>query len=153
MKTTQNKKTVGKTTELGMKGAQDIRKVVNEHIININRLYHTRVELYTDQEILDYLERKNLKDIAVKLGQIHDVLVNHARDAYRIALNETHPSEKAPKKESNMKQQSKAIQETTKKAAAQTRAKMNKELYKQLKEEKEAAKAAASNSTKKGGEQ
>ena len=148
-----NKKTVGKTTELGMKGAQDIRKVVNEHIININRLYHTRVELYTDKEILDYLERKNLKDIAVKLGQIHDVLVDHARDAYRIALNETHPSEKAPKKESNMKQQSKAIQETTKKAAAQTRAKMNKELYKQLKEEKEAAKAAASNSTKKGGEQ
>ena len=74
------------------------------------------------------------------------------RDAYRIALNETHPSEKAPKKESNMKQQSKAIQETTKKAAAQTRAKMNKALYKQLKEEKEAAKAAASNSTKKGGE-
>lgn len=147
-----NQKTVGKTTELGMKGAQDIRKVVNEHIININRLYHTRVELYTDQEILDYLERKDLKDIAVKLGQIHDVLVNHARDAYRIALNETHPSEKAPKKESNMKQQSKAIQETTKKAAAQTRAKMNKELYKQLKEEKEAAKAAASNSTKKGGE-
>ena len=147
-----NKKTVGKTTELGMKGAQDIRKVVNEHIININRLYHTRVELYTDKEILDYLERKNLKDIAVKLGQIHDVLINHARDAYRIALNETHPSEKAPKKESNMKQQSKAIQETTKKAAAQTRAKMNKELYKQLKEEKEAAKAAASNSTKKGGE-
>ena len=147
-----NKKTVGKTTELGMKGAQDIRKVVNEHIININRLYHTRVELYTDKEILDYLERKNLKDIAVKLGQIHDVLVDHARDAYRIALNETHPSEKAPKKESNMKQQSKAIQETTKKAAAQTRAKMNKELYKQLKEEKEAAKAAASNSTKKGGE-
>ena len=147
-----NKKTVGKTTELGMKGAQDIRKVVNEHIININRLYHTRVELYTDKEILDYLERKDLKDIAVKLGQIHDVLVNHARDAYRIALNETHPSEKAPKKESNMKQQSKAIQETTKKAAAQTRAKMNKELYKQLKEEKEAAKAAASNSTKKGGE-
>lgn len=152
MKTTQNKKTVGKTTELGMKGAQDIRKVVNEHIININRLYHTRVELYTDQEILDYLERKDLKDIAVKLGQIHDVLVNHARDAYRIALNETHPSEKAPKKESNMKQQSEAIQETTKKAAAQTRAKMNKALYKQLKEEKEAAKAAASNSTKKGGE-
>ena len=152
MKTTQNKKTVGKTTELGMKGAQDIRKVVNEHIININRLYHTRVELYTDKEILDYLERKDLKDIAVKLGQIHDVLVNHARDAYRIALNETHPSEKAPKKESNMKQQSEAIQETTKKAAAQTRAKMNKELYKQLKEEKEAAKAAASNSTKKGGE-
>ena len=147
-----NKKTVGKTTELGMKGAQDIRKVVNEHIININRLYHTRVELYTDKEILDYLERRDLKDIAVKLGQIHDVLVNHARDAYRIALNETHPSEKAPKKESNMKQQSKAIQETTKKAAAQTRAKMNKELYKQLKEEKEAAKAAASNSTKKGGE-
>ena len=147
-----NQKTVGKTTELGMKGAQDIRKVVNEHIININRLYHTRVELYTDQEILDYLNRKDLKDIAVKLGQIHDVLVNHARDAYRIALNETHPSEKAPKKESNMKQQSKAIQETTKKAAAQTRAKMNKELYKQLKEEKEAAKAAASNSTKKGGE-
>ena len=153
MKTTQSKKTVGKTTELGMKGAQDIRKVVNEHIININRLYHTRVELYTDKEILDYLERRDLKDIAVKLGQIHDVLVNHARDAYRIALNETHPSEKAPKKESNMKQQSKAIQETTKKAAAQTRAKMNKELYKQLKEEKEAAKAAASNSTKKGGEQ
>ena len=152
MKTTQNKKTVGKTTELGMKGAQDIRKVVNEHNINMNRLYHTRVELYTDQEILDYLERRDLKDIAVKLGQIHDVLVNHARDAYRIALNETHPSEKAPKKESNMKQQSKAIQETTKKAAAQTRAKMNKELYKQLKEEKEAAKAAASNSTKKGGE-
>ena len=152
MKTTQNKKTVGKTTELGMKGAQDIRKVVNEHIININRLYHTRVELYTDQEILDYLERRDLKDIAVKLGQIHDVLVNHARDAYRIALNETHPSEKTPKKESNMKQQSEAIQETTKKAAAQTRAKMNKELYKQLKEEKEAAKAAASNSTKKGGE-
>ena len=152
MKTTQNKKTVGKTTELGMKGAQDIRKVVNEHIININRLYHTRVELYTDQEILDYLERRDLKDIAIKLGQIHDVLVNHARDAYRIALNETHPSEKAPKKESNMKQQSEAIQETTKKAAAQTRAKMNKELYKQLKEEKEAAKAAASNSTKKGGE-
>ena len=152
MKTTQNKKTVGKTTELGMKGAQDIRKVVNEHIININRLYHTRVELYTDQEILDYLERRDLKDIAVKLGQIHDVLVNHARDAYRIALNETHPSEKAPKKESNMRQQSEAIQETTKKAAAQTRAKMNKELYKQLKEEKEAAKAAASNSTKKGGE-
>ena len=147
-----NQKTVGKTTELGMKGAQDIRKVVNEHIININRLYHTRVELYTDKEILDYLEKKNLKDIAVKLGQIHDVLVNHARDAYRIALNETHPSEKAPKKESNMKQQSEAIQETTKKAAAQTRAKMNKELYKQLKEEKEAAKAAASNSTKKGGE-
>ena len=147
-----NKKTVGKTTELGMKGAQDIRKVVNEHIININRLYHTRVELYTDQEILDYLERRDLKDIAIKLGQIHDVLVNHARDAYRIALNETHPSEKAPKKESNMKQQSKAIQETTKKAAAQTRAKMNKALYKQLKEEKEAAKAAASNSTKKGGE-
>lgn len=147
-----NQKTVGKTTELGMKGAQDIRKVVNEHIININRLYHTRVELYTDQEILDYLERRDLKDIAIKLGQIHDVLVNHARDAYRIALNETHPSEKAPKKESNMKQQSKAIQETTKKAAAQTRAKMNKELYKQLKEEKEAAKAAASNSTKKGGE-
>ena len=152
MKTTQSKKTVGKTTELGMKGAQDIRKVVNEHIININRLYHTRVELYTDKEILDYLERRDLKDIAVKLGQIHDVLVNHARDAYRIALNETHPSEKAPKKESNMKQQSEAIQETTKKAAAQTRAKMNKELYKQLKEEKEAAKAAASNSTKKGGE-
>ena len=152
MKTTQNKKTVGKTTELGMKGAQDIRKVVNEHIININRLYHTRVELYTDQEILDYLERRDLKDTAVKLGQIHDVLVNHARDAYRIALNETHPSEKAPKKESNMRQQSEAIQETTKKAAAQTRAKMNKELYKQLKEEKEAAKAAASNSTKKGGE-
>ena len=147
-----NQKTVGKTTELGMKGAQDIRKVVNEHIININRLYHTRVELYTDQEILDYLNRKDLKDIAIKLGQIHDVLVNHARDAYRIALNETHPSEKAPKKESNMKQQSKAIQETTKKAAAQTRAKMNKELYKQLKEEKEAAKAAASNLTKKGGE-
>ena len=147
-----NKKTVGKTTELGMKGAQDIRKVVNEHIININRLYHTRVELYTDQEILDYLERRDLKDIAIKLGQIHDVLVNHARDAYRIALNETHPSEKAPKKESNMKQQSKAIQETTKKAAAQTRAKMNKELYKQLKEEKEAATKAASNSTKKGGE-
>lgn len=147
-----NQKTVGKTTELGMKGAQDIRKVVNEHIININRLYHTRVELYTDQEILDYLERRDLKDVAIKLGQIHDVLVNHARDAYRIALNETHPSEKAPKKESNMKQQSKAIQETTKKAAAQTRAKMNKELYKQLKEEKEAAKAAASNSTKKGGE-
>lgn len=147
-----NQKTVGKTTELGMKGAQDIRKVVNEHIININRLYHTRVELYTDQEILDYLNRKDLKDIAVKLGQIHDVLVNHARDAYRIALNETHPSEKAPKKESNMRQQTKAIQETTKKAAAQTRAKMNKELYKQLKEEKEAAKAAASNSTKKGGE-
>ena len=147
-----NQKTVGKTTQLGMKGAQDIRKVVNEHIININRLYHTRVELYTDKEILDYLEKKNLKDIAVKLGQIHDVLVNHARDAYRIALNETHPSEKAPKKESNMKQQSEAIQETTKKAAAQTRAKMNKELYKQLKEEKEAAKAAASNSTKKGGE-
>lgn len=147
-----NPKTVGKTTELGMKGAQDIRKVVNEHIININRLYHTRVELYTDQEILDYLDRRDLKDIAIKLGQIHDVLVNHARDAYRIALNETHPSEKAPKKESNMKQQSKAIQETTKKAAAQTRAKMNKELYKQLKEEKEAAKAAASNSTKKGGE-
>ena len=153
MKTTQSKKTVGKTTELGMKGAQDIRKVVNEHIININRLYHTRVELYTDKEILDYLERRDLKDIAVKLGQIHDVLVNHARDAYRIALNETHPSEKTPKKESNMKQQSEAIQETTKKAAAQTRAKMNKELYKQLKEEKEAAKAAASNSTKKGGEQ
>lgn len=152
MKTTQSKKTVGKTTELGMKGAQDIRKVVNEHIININRLYHTRVELYTDKEILDYLERRDLKDIAVKLGQIHDVLVNHARDAYRIALNETHPSEKTPKKESNMKQQSEAIQETTKKAAAQTRAKMNKELYKQLKEEKEAAKAAASNSTKKGGE-
>lgn len=152
MKTTQNKKTVGKTTELGMKGAQDIRKVVNEHIININRLYHTRVELYTDKEILDYLERKDLKDIAVKLGQIHDVLVDHARDAYRIALNETHPSEKAPKKESNMKQQSEAIQETTKKAAAQTRAKMNKELYKQLKEEKEAATKAASNSTKKGGE-
>ena len=152
MKTTQNQKTVGKTTELGMKGAQDIRKVVNEHIININRLYHTRVELYTDKEILDYLERKNLKDIAVKLGQIHDVLVNHARDAYRIALNETHPSEKAPKKESNIEQQSKAIQETTKKATAQTRAKMNKALYKQLKEEKEAAKAAASNSTKKGGE-
>lgn len=152
MKTTQNKKTVGKTTELGMKGAQDIRKVVNEHIININRLYHTRVELYTDQEILDYLERRDLKDIAIKLGQIHDVLVNHARDAYRIALNETHPSEKAPKKESNMKQQSEAIQETTKKAAAQTRAKMNKELYKQLKEEKEAATKAASNSTKKGGE-
>ena len=152
MKTTQSKKTVGKTTELGMKGAQDIRKVVNEHIININRLYHTRVELYTDKEILDYLERRDLKDIAVKLGQIHDVLVDHARDAYRIALNETHPSEKAPKKESNMKQQSEAIQETTKKAAAQTRAKMNKELYKQLKEEKEAAKAAASNSTKKGGE-
>ena len=147
-----NQKTVGKTTELGMKGAQDIRKVVNEHIININRLYHTRVELYTDQEILDYLDRRDLKDIAIKLGQIHDVLVNHARDAYRIALNETHPSEKAPKKESNMKQQSKAIQETTKKAAAQTRAKMNKELYKQLKEEKEAAKEAASNSTKKGGE-
>lgn len=147
-----NQKTVGKTTELGMKGAQDIRKVVNEHIININRLYHTRVELYTDKEILDYLERRDLKDIAVKLGQIHDVLVDHARDAYRIALNETQPSEKAPKKESNMKQQSKAIQETTKKAAAQTRAKMNKELYKQLKEEKEAAKAAASNSTKKGGE-
>ena len=147
-----NQKTVGKTTELGMKGAQDIRKVVNEHIININRLYHTRVELYTDKEILDYLERKDLKDIAVKLGQIHDVLVNHARDAYRIALNETHPSEKAPKKESNIEQQTKAIQETTKKAAAQTRAKMNKELYKQLKEEKEAAKAAASNSTKKGGE-
>lgn len=147
-----NQKTVGKTTELGMKGAQDIRKVVNEHIININRLYHTRVELYTDKEILDYLERRDLKDIAVKLGQIHDVLVDHARDAYRIALNETHPSEKAPKKESNMKQQSEAIQETTKKAAAQTRAKMNKELYKQLKEEKEAAKAAASNSTKKGGE-
>lgn len=152
MKTTQNKKTVGKTTELGMKGAQDIRKVVNEHIININRLYHTRVELYTDQEILDYLERRDLKDIAVKLGQIHDVLVDHARDAYRIALNETHPSEKAPKKESNMKQQSEAIQETTKKAAAQTRAKMNKALYKQLKEEKEAATKAASNSTKKGGE-
>ena len=147
-----NQKTVGKTTELGMKGAQDIRKVVNEHIININRLYHTRVELYTDKEILDYLERKDLKDIAVKLGQIHDVLVNHARDAYRIALNETHPSEKTPKKESNIEQQTKAIQETTKKAAAQTRAKMNKELYKQLKEEKEAAKAAASNSTKKGGE-
>ena len=152
MKTTQNKKTVGKTTELGMKGAQDIRKVVNEHIININRLYHTRVELYTDQEILDYLERRDLKDIAIKLGQIHDVLVNHARDAYRIALNETHPSEKAPKKESNTAQQSKAIQETTKKATAQTRAKMNKELYKQLKEEKEAATKAASNSTKKGGE-
>ena len=152
MKTTQNKKTVGKTTELGMKGVQDIRKVVNEHIININRLYHTRVELYTDKEILDYLERRDLKDIAVKLGQIHDVLVNHARDAYRIALNETHPSEKAPKKESNMKQQSEAIQETTKKATAQTRAKMNKELYKQLKEEKEAATKAASNSTKKGGE-
>ena len=147
-----NQKTVGKTTELGMKGAQDIRKVVNEHIININRLYHTRVELYTDQEILDYLERRDLKDIAVKLGQIHDVLVNHARDAYRIALNETHPSEKTPKKESNMKQQSEAIQETTKKAAAQTRAKMNKALYKQLKEEQEAAKTAASNSTKKGGE-
>ena len=147
-----NKKTVGKTTELGMKGAQDIRKVVNEHIININRLYHTRVELYTDKEILDYLERRDLKDIAIKLGQIHDVLVNHARDAYRIALNETHPSEKAPKKESNMKQQSEAIQETTKKAAAQTRAKMNKELYKQLKEEKEAATKAASNSTKKGDE-
>ena len=147
-----NQKTVGKTTELGMKGAQDIRKVVNEHIININRLYHTRVELYTDQEILDYLERRDLKDIAIKLGQIHDVLVNHARDAYRIALNETHPSEKTPKKESNMKQQSEAIQETTKKAAAQTRAKMNKELYKQLKEEKEAATKAASNSTKKGGE-
>lgn len=153
MKTTQNKKTVGKTTELGMKGAQDIRKVVNEHIININRLYHTRVELYTDKEILDYLERRDLKDIAVKLGQIHDVLVDHARDAYRIALNETHPSEKTPKAKSNIEQQSKAIQETTKKAAAQTRAKMNKELYKQLKEEKEAAKAAASNSTKKGGEQ
>ena len=148
-----NQKTVGKTTQLGMKGAQDIRKVVNEHIININRLYYTRVELYTDKEILDYLERRDLKDIAVKLGQIHDVLVDHARDAYRIALNETHPSEKAPKKESNMKQQTKAIQETTKKAAAQTRAKMNKELYKQLKEEKEAAKVAASNSTKKGGEQ
>ena len=147
-----NQKTVGKTTELGMKGAQDIRKVVNEHIININRLYHTRVELYTDQEILDYLERRDLKDIAVKLGQIHDVLVNHARDAYRIALNETHPSEQAPKTESNMKQQSEAIQETTKKATAQTRAKMNKELYKQLKEEKEAATKAASNSTKKGGE-
>ena len=152
MKTTQNKKTVGKTTELGMKGAQDIRKVVNEHIININRLYHTRVELYTDKEILDYLERRDLKDIAVKLGQIHDVLVNHARDAYRIALNETHPSEKAPKKKNNVEEQTKAIQETTKKATAQTRAKMNKELYKQLKEEKEAAKAAASNSTKKGGE-
>ena len=152
MKTTQNKKTVGKTTELGMKGAQDIRKVVNEHIININRLYHTRVELYTDKEILDYLERRDLKDIAVKLGQIHDVLVDHARDAYRIALNETHPSEKTPKAKSNTVQQSEAIQETTKKAAAQTRAKMNKELYKQLKEEKEAAKAAASNSTKKGGE-
>lgn len=152
MKTTQNKKTVGKTTELGMKGAQDIRKVVNEHIININRLYHTRVELYTDKEILDYLERRDLKDIAIKLGQIHDVLVNHARDAYRIALNETHPSEKAPKKESNVEQQTKAIQETTKKAAAQTRAKMNKALYKQLKEEKEAATKAASNSTKKGGE-
>ena len=147
-----NQKTVGKTTQLGMKGAQDIRKVVNEHIININRLYHTRVELYTDKEILDYLERRDLKDIAVKLGQIHDVLVDHARDAYRIALNETHPSEKAPKKESNRVQQTKAIQETTKKAAAQTRAKMNKELYKQLKEEKEAAKEAASNSTKKGGE-
>ena len=147
-----NQKTVGKTTQLGMKGAQDIRKVVNEHIININRLYHTRVELYTDQEILDYLERKNLKDIAVKLGQIHDVLVDHARDAYRIALNETHPSEKTPKSKSNTVQQSEAIQETTKKATAQTRAKMNKELYKQLKEEKEAAKAAASNSTKKGGE-
>ena len=152
MKTTQNKKTVGKTTELGMKGVQDIRKVVNEHIININRLYHTRVELYTDKEILDYLERRDLKDIAVKLGQIHDVLVNHARDAYRIALNETHPSEKTPKAKSNTVQQSEAIQETTKKATAQTRAKMNKALYKQLKEEKEAATKAASNSTKKGGE-
>ena len=147
-----NQKTVGKTTQLGMKGAQDIRKVVNEHIININRLYHTRVELYTDKEILDYLERKNLKDIAVKLGQIHDVLVDHARDAYRIALNETHPSEKTPKAKSNTVQQSEAIQETTKKATAQTRAKMNKELYKQLKEEKEAATKAASNSTKKEGE-
>lgn len=147
-----NQKTVGKTTQLGMKGAQDIRKVVNEHIININRLYHTRVELYTDKEILDYLERKNLKDIAVKLGQIHDVLVDHARDAYRIALNETHPSEKTPKTKSNRVQQSEAIQETTKKATAQTRAKMNKELYKQLKEEKEAATKAASNSTKKGGD-
>ena len=145
-----NPKTVGKTTQLGMRGAQDIRKVVNEHIININRLYHTRVELYTDKEILDYLERKDLKNLAVQLGQIHDVLVNHARDAYRVALSETHPSEKAPKKTSNTEEQTKAIQETTKRATAQTRAKINKELYKQLREEKKAAKTTASNSTQKG---
>lgn len=151
---TKKSKTVGKTTELGMKGAKDIMSIVNTHICNINKKNKYSIELYTQEEILAYINKnEKLRQLAVQLGQVHNELVDHALDAWHISLQEKHPSEKAPKKESNLEQQSKAMRETSKKAIAQTRAKINKELYKQLKEEKEAAKKAVSNSTKKGGNQ
>lgn len=136
---TTNKKTVGKTTELGMKGAKDIMNIVNKHICNINKKNGYSIDLYTQAEIVAYINKSDaLKNLVVQLGQVHNKLVDTALDAWYTSLKEKHPSEVTPKKESNLEQQSKAMVETSKKAAQQTRAKINKALYKQLREEQKA---------------
>ena len=77
-----------------------------------------------------------------------EYVVKHIKET---DYNEDLQSEKAPKKESNVEQQSKAMRETAKKAAGKTNWTINKALKDQEKEEQEAAEEAASKTSKKGG--
>lgn len=87
MKTTQNKKTVGKTTELGMKGARDILTLVNAHICNINKKNRYSLELYTEEQIMNYVTKnEHLQALAVQLGQVHNVLIDTALDNWHKSL-------------------------------------------------------------------
>ena len=113
MKTTQNKKTVGKTTELGMKGARDILTLVNAHICNINKKNRYSLELYTEEQIMNYVTKnEHLQALAVQLGQVHNVLIDTALDNWHKSL-EKKTTKKATKKKKGAAK--KAASKTTKK--------------------------------------
>ena len=134
---TQN--TAGKTAtknEIGMKGVSDIRCLVNQHIVNINKKNGTHVDLYTDREIYDYLNKKQVKVVAYQLAVIHEDLVQRAINAQLVAyVTTTHASEKQQQEPSNIEQQSAAMVETAKKAESNTQRAINRVLAEQSREE------------------
>lgn len=148
---TQNK-TAGKTAtknEIGMKGVSDIRCLVNQHIVNINKKNGTHVDLYTEQEIYDYLNKKGVKVVAYQLAVIHEDLVQRAINAQLVAyVTTTHASEKQQQEPSNLEKQSAAMVETAKKATAKTHKTINKELAKQEREEESNTDSSNSNNDK-----
>lgn len=78
------KKATGSKTDFQRnleKGAEDIRQAVNKNIININKKNHWSLDLYTKQDMVNFIKKYNLEELIIKLGRIHSKMIQDAMDA------------------------------------------------------------------------
>lgn len=94
--TTKKTTTVSKEVDTKnlVKGVADIAEVVNHHICNINKKKHSSVELYTLEEVTDYVKANKLTKLATQLGTLHNTLINNALEANYLKYLEKKDNER-----------------------------------------------------------